>query len=86
MRITVGAAADLPPSVTLNQPPTGASFGITTGLSAGSSIHRNQLLSFPDNNGTAIVSGIDNQCGNNNHTGWDSGIVGCADAGGNFGN
>ena len=65
---------------------TGTPFGIITGASVGSSIHRNQLLSFPDNNGTAITSTIDNQCGNNNHTGWDSGIVGCADAGGNFGN
>ncbi|QSX79286.1 right-handed parallel beta-helix repeat-containing protein [Agrilutibacter solisilvae] len=65
---------------------TGEAFGISAGLSVGSSIHRNQILSFPDVNGTAILSGVDNQCSNNNHTGWDSGIVGCADAGGNFGN
>ena len=65
---------------------TGEPFGISAGLSAAGSIHRNQILAFPDNNGTAIVSGADNQCSNNNLTGWDSGIVGCTDAGGNFGN
>ena len=64
----------------------GDAFGIATGASVGGSIHRNQLLSYPAVIGTAIVSGPGNQCGNNSHTGWDSGVVGCTDAGGNFGN
>lgn len=66
--------------------PDGTAYGIRTGNSAGSSIHRNQLLSSPGVAGTAISSGAGNQCGNNSHTGWDSGVVGCTDAGGNFGN
>jgi hypothetical protein len=66
---------------------TGNAFGIDAGASAASSIHRNQLLSFPGVNGIAIqAAGDTNQCGNNSHMGWDSGIVGCLDAGGNFGN
>jgi hypothetical protein len=64
----------------------GDAFGIVTGAAQGSSIHRNQLLSYPDVIGTAIMSSVNSQCGNNNHSGWDSGVVGCTDAGGNFGN
>jgi len=64
----------------------GGAFGISAGSSAGSSIHRNQLLNHPGVIGTAIVAQSGNQCGNNSHTGWDSGIVGCYDAGGNVGN
>jgi hypothetical protein len=64
----------------------GNAYGIRTGASSASSIHRNQILSTPDVVGTAILSGAGNQCGNNSHTGWDSGVVGCTDAGGNFGN
>lgn len=65
---------------------TGEAVAIDTGASAGSSIHRNQLLSRVLVTGTAILAGIDNQCGNNSFAGWTSGIVGCTDAGANFGN
>jgi len=66
---------------------TGVEFGIVTGNGTASTIHRNQILSFPDNNGTAISSTADNQCTNNNTTGWDSGIVGCDTlGGGNYSN
>jgi hypothetical protein len=65
---------------------TGKATGIRTATSSASSIHRNQILSSPDVNGTAILAGAGTQCGNNNHSGWDSGVVGCTDAGGNFGN
>jgi hypothetical protein len=65
---------------------SGLAYGIVTGGATGSSIHRNQLLSAPAVDGIAIASGPASQCGNNSHTGWDSGVTGCTDAGGNFGN
>ena len=64
----------------------GGSTGIETGAAVGSSIHRNQLLNGSDLIGHAINAGADTQCGNNSHSNWDTGIVGCQDAGGNFGN
>lgn len=70
----------------LVSPAGGDAFGIRTGTSIAGSIHRNQLLAFPHAYGTAITSGPGNQCGNNSHSNWDSGVVGCTDAGGNFGN
>jgi len=70
----------------LVRPDLGGATGIETGAGTGSSIHRNQLLNVVHSIGTAINSTVENQCGNNNHTNWDSGVVGCSDAGGNFGN
>lgn len=69
----------------LVRPSLGGATGIETGAAINSSIHRNQLLNGAERAGTAINSSAANQCGNNNHSNWDSGVVGCQDAGGNFG-
>ena len=69
----------------LIRPSLGGVTGIETGGAINSSIHRNQLLNGPERSGTAINSTAGNQCGNNSHSNWDSGVVGCLDGGGNFG-
>jgi parallel beta-helix repeat protein len=66
-------------------PNGGDAVGIDMGSSAGATVHRNQLLSPAAVAGTAILSGVDNQCSANSYEGWGTGIVGCTDGGSNFG-